>query len=127
MADSISNRSGLNIDLCDDPMIVMSNEVEVSEIILTLQKTASCEYFITGGTITFCTKINNSSDIEIDDIRWFDDLDPRLSYIADTFLVDGTAATPIIIDQELSYMIETIAPGQSMLICFKVLVGAPTP
>ena len=127
MADTVLNKSGVSVEFCDDPMVVLSNDVEVTELALILTKSANCAYFVTGGTITYCTTINNASDLEIEDSKWFDNLNPRLTYIEDSFLVDGVAAVPTIDGQELSYNISSLLPNQSMVICFKVLVGAPIP
>ena len=123
MAETLTNQSGLDIELCQEPMRVLSNEVEATELALTVTKTQSCDFFVVGGTIRYCVEIKNESGVEITPIRWFDDLDNRLSYIADTFTVDGSPETPTINGQELSWDIGTLAGNQTVNICFKVTVG----
>ncbi|MCL2176563.1 MAG: hypothetical protein FWB72_01225 [Firmicutes bacterium] len=124
MAETILNQSGLNFEICEDQMVVLSNEVEATELVIIVTKTQSCPYFVVGGTITYCTTIENQSEIPLEDLKWFDNLDQRLTYVEDSFLVDGTQQTPTIDGQELSFNIDTIDINQTITICFKVQVGA---
>ena len=120
---NITNTSNLNLELCDESVTIASNEVQSKELDLTFTKTQSCQYFITGGTITYCIEIDNRSDVEFDSLRWFDVLDNRLTYVNNTFTANGAPKTPTINGQEISWSFATLHRHERITICFTAKVG----
>jgi len=130
MAETLTNQSSLDLELCNAEVTIVSNEIEVNELDLTMTKTADCAYFVVGSVITFCVEIANGSDIELEDLHWYDVLDDRFTYVDDSFTVDGQPETPTIEGQEISWDIDTLGTAAEQptttTICFQVKVGAAT-
>ena len=121
----INNTSELEVEACGEMMTIHSNEVEVDVIDLRVVKTV-CPLTFAGGTIQFCTEITNPSDYPISPAVFRDVLDPRLTYIQGTFLVNGEPRTPTVTNNKLEYVIPVIEPHSTVLICFKVRVQQDT-
>ncbi|MCL2369618.1 MAG: hypothetical protein FWC80_00060 [Firmicutes bacterium] len=119
----IINQSNVGLDLCDTPVTIASNETVAEELKLSLKKYQSCPLYVVGMTMKYCVEVTNDSSVPLYDLRWSDLLDSKLTYVTGSFKVDGVDQTPTIIGQELSYMIDTIASGQTIEICFSAIVG----
>ncbi|MCL2675435.1 MAG: hypothetical protein FWE84_02435 [Firmicutes bacterium] len=118
----VENISQLDVEACEETVVIESNEVEVEIVDLTLTKTVSCEFTFPGGVLTFCTLIENESEREIEDALFRDALDDRLTFIAGTFTVNGVPTTPVYENNTLEYLIPLISPESEIEICFDVRV-----
>ena len=118
----IENTSELDIEACEETVVVTSNTVDIDVLDLTVVKTASCGFAVQGGTVTFCTTIQNSSKTEIKDAVFHDALNSRLTYVANSFIVNGTHHTPTIKGQTIEYKL-TLPKNSKTTICFKVKIG----
>lgn len=77
-----------------------------------------------GDTITWKTVITNpNSSITKTNILFSDTLDVNTTYVAGSFKVNGTAATPTAMSPAVTYTILTLAGGASVTIEFDVLVS----
>ena len=124
----INNTSYLDVTTCDEVVTASSNQVNFEVVELTIVKTTSCPWTVTGGTITYCTTITNPSlDMDLLGAVFSDVLDNRLSYVVDSFTLNGTPETPTINGQRIEFTLDILADSVTT-ICFQVLVGpAATP
>jgi len=117
----IENTSELDVETCDEEIAtVKSNTVEVDIVELGIQKSASCSWTVPGGEITFCNVITNTSETDLEEVVFRDVLDPRFTYVEDSFEVDEQPQTPSISNNTIEYMIDELNGGASITICFKV-------
>ena len=124
---NIENFSELGVTACDETIFATSNTVELEILDLSIVKSVSCPWTVVGGTVQFCVTITNpSDDMALPDAIFRDVLNDRLTYVEDTFTVDGHPETPIYNPDTntLEYTIPVIEPNSSVTICFKVKVGA---
>ena len=121
---TITNESNLDLTLCEGEITVTSNSAESEELDLTINKTVNCPYYVVGNKLTYCTTIKNNSEYNFEDLTWRDTLASRLTYVEDSFTVNGTAETPTQDGQELSYDIASLAEDETITICFQALVGS---
>lgn len=120
----VQNTSHLTITIGEDQVTIDSNVAELAIIEPGIVKTVNPSWTMFGGTATFCNAITNPSDTEtITNSLFSDTLDSSLSYVDGTFTVDGVTETPTISGQTVSYVIPTLAPGQTINICFRVLAA----
>ncbi|MCL2556375.1 MAG: hypothetical protein FWE03_05115 [Firmicutes bacterium] len=84
-----------------------------------------CRYTVEGGTIRWCTRIKNESGVDLEDLTFRDVLAAGTSYVAGSFTVNGTPATPIYdpADRKLTYHINEIEEDEEITICFRVHVN----
>jgi len=121
---NIKNQSIVDIESCEDKIVVVSNEVEVRELQLSVVKTSLCPFAVVGGTIKFCTTIKNNTGVTIHDLVFHDELDENLSYKNGSFTVNGEEEDPIIEGQLIKYEIDQIEDDEEITICFKVMVDS---
>jgi len=128
MGIPITNTSSVDISSCDDVITVTSDPLDVYQLQLAVVKTSSCQVASVGGTIKYCVSITNTTGTALFDLVFKDLLDVNLSYVNDSFTVDGQGYTPTIVGQLLSYEIDEIQNEQEIVICFKVDVNSwPNP
>ena len=122
---TILNNATIDVLVDGEVKTIPSNDVEVEIISLSIVKSSSSTWTIEGGTIHYCVAVtNNDTMTTITDTVFRDDLDGRLTYVTDSFTVDNNPETPVISGQEISFTIPTLAPGQTVNICFTVSVGS---
>ncbi|MCL2569856.1 MAG: hypothetical protein FWE16_01470 [Firmicutes bacterium] len=125
MSEKIKNTSFVDIELCEDTVTVTSQEVEVSELQLSVVKTAMCPFAVVGGTIKFCTTIKNTTGFTIHELVFRDELDENLSYVEGSFTVNGGQEDdPTIIGRVITFPMEKIEDDEEIVICFKVRVNS---
>jgi len=123
ISDKINNTSYLSIQTCDETITTPSNTASVEIIELEINKTSTCPWTIKGGTITYCTTITNpSASTDIYNAVFNDTLVDRLTYVDGSFTVDGVPVAPQVTGQLIEYTLN-IASEQTVVICFKALVG----
>ena len=124
----VLNSSHLDVEVDGVTKTIDSNEVQVEVVNLSIVKSAASSWTIQGGTIHYCVAVTNESETEtITDAVFRDVLADRLTYVEDSFTVDGDEETPVISGQTISYTIPTLEPEQTVNICFAVTVGPEAP
>ena len=116
------NTAQVLVTLCDETYPVMSNEVTIEKIIISLTKSASCKYVIPGNTVQFCVAIRNDSEVALVDVDFLDHLDIDATYVNDTFTVNSSPAVPTVNGRDISYTIPSIAAHTTTTICFRVKI-----
>lgn len=84
-----------------------------------------------GDTATFNIEIANAGDTAANDVEFSDTLAAGLTYVPNSFLVNGVAQAPTIMGQVISYTIPTVPaanqPGNPVTVSFQVTVDSPPP
>ena len=124
MLDSITNRAQIEIEACDETIVVESDEETVNKLHLIVLKTAGCNITAVGHHIDYCVSIKNESGVDVHDLLFKDVLDSHTSYVTGSFRVNGVPATPTVQGQTLSYLIPEIEDDQEVVICFRVRVNS---
>lgn len=75
-----------------------------------------------GDTLTYTVTVANVSLIALTDLPFTDTLPAGSAYVADSFTVDGTAATPAVTGNTLTYTIPNIDASATATIQFRVTV-----
>lgn len=75
-----------------------------------------------GETLTYTITVTNVAIGELTNLPFTDVLPDGCSYVADSFKVNGTAATPTVADNTLTYTIPTIGSLATAVIQFQVKV-----
>lgn len=76
-----------------------------------------------GDTLTYTVTVANISLSAITNLPFTDMLPLGALYLTDTFKVNGSAATPTVAGNTLTYTIPSIPAGQSAVITFQVQVS----
>jgi len=108
---------------CVGPFTFESNEVETEILDITITKQTDCAYAVTGKTICYSFQIINNSPIDTEQIIFEDELDARLSYIEESFEVDGLPEKPELSGQIIQYALD-IPSGETVEIKFCVTVNS---
>ncbi|MCL2599211.1 MAG: DUF11 domain-containing protein, partial [Firmicutes bacterium] len=82
-----------NFDLCDEAIIVASNEAVVEIVDLQIVKEADVPYTVVGKTICYTITVTNHSALNIETL-FTDEIQSYLTYIDASFLVDDVPQTP---------------------------------
>lgn len=77
-----------------------------------------------GGIVPYTITFENVSGSTIDAIDLVDLLPHGFSYVEGSALVDGVALEPSLVDWNLVWTNQTLAPGQQVTITFSLVVGA---
>ena len=124
MLDQITNKAQIEIEACDETIVVESNETEVNKLHLILVKTAGCNITAVGHHIDYCVSIKNESGVDVHDLLFKDVLDSHTSYVTGSFRVNGAPATPTVVGQTLTYLIPELEEDDEVVICFRVTVDS---
>ena len=124
MPDSITNRAQIEIEACDETIVVESNEETVNKLHLILVKTAGCNITAVGHHIDYCVSVRNESGVDLHDLLFKDVLDSHTSYATGSFRVNGAPATPTVVGQTLTYLIPELEEDEEVVICFRVTVDS---
>ena len=122
MRDLITNKSQIEIEACDETIVIESNEETVHKLKLEVIKTAGCKVTAVGHHISYCVTVKNESEVDLYDLLFKDVLDDRTSYVDGSFRVNGSPATPTVVGQTITYVIPEIEDDETITICFKVTV-----
>ena len=124
MENQITNKARIEIEACDETIVVESNEETVALLQLEVIKTANCNVTAAGHQIRYCVTIKNESGVDLDELLFKDELDPRTSYVNGSFTVNGTPATPTVANRTITYAIPRIEDDETITICFRVTVDS---
>jgi len=124
MLDSIINRAQIEIEACDETIVVESNEAEVNKLHLIVVKTPGCNLTAVGHHIDYCVSVKNESGVDVEDLLFRDVLDSHTSYVTGSFMVNGAPATPTVQGQTITYLIPEIEDDEEIVICFRVRVDS---
>ena len=89
----------------------------------TITKTVDKLSANVGDTLTYTVTVTNVSLSAITSLPFTDVLPLGALYLTDTFKVNGSAATPTVANNTLTYTIPSISAGQSAVITFQVQVS----
>jgi len=117
-----ANQSFLDLELCQEAVTASSNTVETQILDISLIKEASCGYVIAGGKLCYTVKIVNNSDMELTDVVFRDPLPDNLTYVEDSFVVDGEEETPTMDGDNVLIYTLTVPPNSTVVIEFCVIV-----
>ena len=120
----IVNQAQIEIEACDETLIVESNEVTVEKLQLEVIKTAGCNITAVGSQIRYCVSITNESGVDLFDLLFKDEIDPHTSYVAGSFEVDGHPRTPTVHGHTITYLIPELKDDETIVICFRVRVNS---
>ena len=120
----IINKSQIEIEACDETIIIESNEEIVNKLQLEVIKTADCKVTAVGNHIKYCISVKNESGVDLYDLLFKDDIDPHTSYVAGSFEVDGHPKTPTVQGHEITYKIAQLEDDEKIIICFRVKVDS---
>lgn len=114
MATQYSNQSTSDVTIEGQKVSFQSNTV-VSELFtdasVTLAKTQNVDLVVSGGSITYTIVITNLSLTALTNFNLLDTIPTGMSYTASSFKVNGSAQTPTITNQDLSYQFATLPVG----------------
>ena len=123
----ITNQSSFEFDLCEDTVVIESNEIGV-EVVDTdcyrVEKTASCGYVAAGGEVTFCSTIRSTCTEHHGSAFTFKDLlAPEFEYLPGSFTVNGTHETPTVNGHLVEFhLMDSHWQNGQITICFRVRV-----
>ena len=120
----IINKAQIEIEACDETIIIESNEEIVNKLELEVIKTAGCNITAVGNQISYCVSVKNESGVDLYDLLFKDEMDPHTSYVAGSFEVDGQPRTPTVQGHTISYMIAELEDDETITICFRVRVDS---
>ena len=95
---------------CYGPFTSTSETVQIQIVDLQITK-QSCPYALVGKDICYVVTIINNSNIDMQGLLFVDELAPGISYVSDTFTVDGESQTPMIADNIIQHPIDIGAGG----------------
>ena len=124
MAEQIINRSQIEIEACDETIVVESNDEIVHKLQLEVVKTAGCNITAVGNQISYCVRVTNDSGVDLYDLLFRDIIDPHTSFVAGSFTVDGQHRTPTVQGHTITYDIPELRDGETINICFRVRVDS---
>ena len=124
MLDQITNKAQIEIEACDETIVVESNEARVNKLHLIVVKTPGCNITAVGHHIDYCVSIKNESGVEVFDLLFKDVLDSHTSYVVGSFRVNGQPRTPEVNGQTITYLIPHLDDDQEIVICFRVTVNS---
>jgi len=124
MADLITNKSQIEIEACEETIVLESNETTVHKLELDIEKTAGCNITAVGHHINYCVRIKNESEVDLQDLLFKDILDTKTSYVTGSFEVNGSPATPTVVGHTITYTIAELEDDDTVTICFRVRVDA---
>ncbi|MCL2580042.1 MAG: InlB B-repeat-containing protein [Oscillospiraceae bacterium] len=122
--NSITNSAQIEIEACDETIVIESNEETVNKLRLVVIKTAGCKITAVGHHIDYCVSVKNESGVRLYELLFKDILDPSTSYTAGSFRVNGTPATPTVAGQTITYLIPELEDDKEVVICFRVAVDS---
>ena len=120
----IINKSQVEIEACDETIIIESNTATVNKLRLEVVKTAGCNITAVGHNISYCVAIKNESGVDLQDLVFKDNIDPHTSYVTGSFEVNGQTRTPQVQGHEITYQIDEIEDDETVTICFRVRVDS---
>jgi len=126
MPESITNRAQIEIEACDETIVVESNEATVNKLRLTVVKNAGCNITAVGHHVDYWVRVINESGVDVHDLLFKDVLDSHTSYVTGSFRVNGSPATPTVVGQTLTYLIPELGDDDDneVVICFRVTVNS---
>ena len=124
MANQITNKSQIEIEACDETIVIESNETTVHKLVLDIVKTAGCNVTAVGHHISYCVSIKNESEVDLHDLLFKDVIDATTSYVTGSFEVNGTPETPTVVGHTITYMIADLEDDETITICFRVRVDS---
>jgi len=98
-----------------------SNIVETEILDITMTKTTGCPLAMVGREVCYTITITNNSPVDVDAMAFRDELDERVIYKDGSFIVDGVAQEPEIIDNVIQCNID-VPMGETVVITFCVTV-----
>ena len=120
----ITNKSQIEIEACDETIVVESNETTIHKLHLEVVKTAACNITAVGHHIRYCVSVKNESGVDLEDLLFKDILDPHTSYVPESFEVDGIRRTPTVANNTITYVIPELKDDETINICFRVRVDS---
>ena len=120
----IINKSQIEIEACDEKIVIASNEEVVHKLHLEVIKTAGCNITAVGHHIKYCVSVKNESNVDLYDLLFKDTIAPHTSYVTGSFRVDGQPKTPIVQGNTLTYKILELKNNKTVKICFAVKVDS---
>lgn len=88
----------------------------------TIVKTVDKAVALIGETLTYTITITNLDTVALTDLPFTDILPQGTAYVANSFQVNGVAATPVLSGNTLTYTIPTIAPAATAAVTLNVTV-----
>jgi len=98
-----------------------SNQVTTEIIDIEITK-STCQFVLSGKDICYTIIATNYSDIDFNNLLFSDELDSNVTYVPNTFLVNGDQKTPMMADNTIQYLIN-IPSGDSVEMKFCVRVN----
>ena len=118
MATQFINQATSAINIDGQELAFSSNTVTselLDDTVLTLVKTQNSSIVASGGTITYTIVISNLSLSNLSDFTLEDIIPTGMSYRPVTFEVNGTAQTPTVSGQFLTYRFATLPVGETIV------------
>ena len=122
MPEFITNKAQIEIEACDETIVIESNEETVHILKLVVTKTAGCAVTAVGHHINYCVTIRNESGVELHDLLFKDIIDSKTSYVTGSFRVNDSPATPTVVGHTITYNIPSLDDDDTVRICFRVSV-----
>lgn len=114
MATQYMNQATASVTIHGQEMNFESNTV-IAELFedtsVTLLKTQSSNIVVSEGTITYTIIITNNAIDSVSNFNLLDTIPNGMTYVDESFKINGIADTPTIVDQELSYQFTTLPTG----------------
>lgn len=88
----------------------------------TISKTVDKATASVGEIVTYTVTISNPSEVSMSNLAFTDSLPAGITYLAGSFEVNGSPATPTVSGNNLTYNIPAIGAGQSVVLTFQATV-----
>ena len=88
----------------------------------TISKTVDKASASIGEVVTYTVTISNPSEVSMSDLTFTDILPSGVSYLAGSFTVNGSPATPSVSGNTLTYSIPAIGAMGNVILMFKATV-----
>lgn len=88
----------------------------------TISKTVDKATASVGEVVTYTVTISNPSEVSMSNLTFTDALPAGITYLAGSFEVNGSPATPIVSGNNLTYNIPAIGASQGVVLTFQATV-----
>lgn len=117
--DEIKNEAEIELFLCGKKHTVKSNEVEAKIVEITVKKEQSCNFAFNGDEIEYKVTICNESGVNLNNVKFVDELSRELKFERESFKVDSKKETAHLNGNTLTYTIPEIKAKHHKVITFE--------
>jgi len=120
----MENKAFLQFELCGRERTIESNPVRVREFEIEFEKFGpECEHIVSGETVEFRFRLENKSEVNLNNVIFRDPLPRGLEYVPHSFRINGHPARPEVHRGTVEFCIAHFNAGIEMNISFETRFG----